>query len=251
MKRSVSVPNLTAPSHRTNLQAALRISIASSSPDPISISALKAADPDSPSLTLTINAKQSWGASPPRPLTLCTSSTILGLGDPGIHVYMRCRGKEKSMLGDPLSGINMHYAEPKSDDWKTELNFATVPPGDEGLTVTRTVSCRALLKARGKDKGPEPGEEYDLRLSRGRRTALTIWWNWGDLEHDLKERKLVDLVDPRLNSSEQHPPRAPSPPPPILLPFGSWDDDADDEGRSMVWLFVHLDTTPVLVKFVE
>jgi hypothetical protein len=222
------------------------------SPDHLSISKLAASGPDSPAFELTVNVKQAWAVGDcPQPLTICTAYNVLGRDDPSIHVTMSCRNiKGKALLGDPLSGGHMRYAEPTSDDWKTELPFATIPPG-EGLTVTKTITCGRLLKAwgfraQGNEK-PKAGEECELYFTPSRREPLTLWWNWGDLEGDLKDRKLVDMVDPRLNGIENASP----PEPPVLLPFKSWEDTEDQQGRMIVRLLAHYDTTPVVVKFVE
>lgn len=222
------------------------------SPEHLSISELEAACPDAPALSLTINVRQAWAAAdPPRPLTLCTSFNAISPGDVSIRVLLKCRNVQgKYLLGDPITGVHMRYKEPESDDWKTERPFATIPPG-EGFTVTKTISRKRLLKALGfrppGNENPKPGEQYDLFFVPGRNEPFTHWWNWGDLEGDLKDRKLVDIVDPRLNGIKN----APLPEPPILLPFKSWEHDEDEEGRFIVRLLAHYDTTPVVVKFVE
>ncbi|OIW31473.1 hypothetical protein CONLIGDRAFT_667392 [Coniochaeta ligniaria NRRL 30616] len=235
----------------TDLQAVLTWSITSASPGHISIAELEAAGPDAPALSLAINVRQAWAAAdPPRPLTLSTPYNVIGPGEASIRVIMKCRHVPgKNLLGDPLTGVHMRYREPTSDDWKTEMPFATIPPG-EGLTVTETVSGARILKAHGfrppgNDK-PRPGEEYDLHFAPGRNEPFTDWWNWGDLEGDLKHRKLVDVVDPRLNGIQNAPP----PEPPALLPFKSWEDNEDEEGRRRIRLLAHYDTTPVVVEFV-
>jgi hypothetical protein len=119
------------------------------SPTEISLLEEEAADPKSAAFTLTINVKQTSPIRPPRPLTLCTAHTILGEGDSSIRVTMRGRSMEKLLLSDPLHGFHMRYDGPKSDDWKTEMPFATIPGGDEGLTVTKTITWKRLLQTRG------------------------------------------------------------------------------------------------------
>lgn len=157
----------------------------------------------------------------------------------------------KYQLGDSLPGVNMRCAEPESDDWKTELPFVTVPPGAEGLAVTRTISWERLLQHRGKtpplDKQPQPEDEYELYFASGRRETFIDWWNWGNLDGDLKDRKLVNLVNPKLNGVKD----PALPPPPTLLPFDAWGEECDDSGNDFVRLLIILDTTPVLVKFVD
>jgi hypothetical protein len=94
---------------------------------------------------------------------------------------------------------------------------------------------------------PRPGEEYDVFFIRGRREAFTDWWNRGDLETDLKERKLIDLYNPKVNGIAD-----PKPPlPPDLLSYASWEDEYDLAGNQIVRLLIILDTMPVVLKFVD
>jgi hypothetical protein len=229
----------------------LRWTIVDVTPSEISLSEADGADPKRPAVTLTINVRQATPNGDPRPLTICTAHTILGDGDPSIRISMRARGADKYLLGDPLFGVHMRYAIPSSDDWKTELPFVTIPPGSEGLTVTKTITWEHFLQARGKavseERRPRPGDEYELVLCKGRRETFTEWWNWGDLQTDLKDRRLVNLVNPKLNGVEHADP----PPEPILLPYAAWEEECDDEGNDFVRLLVHLDTTPVVVRFIE
>ncbi len=157
----------------------------------------------------------------------------------------------KYLLGDPLPGVHLKYSGPQSDDWKSELPFVTVPPGEGGVTVTKAISWGRLLEIRGKtpspERQPQPEDEYELYFAPGARGIFTDWWNWGDLDTDLKDRKLVDLVNPELNGVKD----PPLPSPPILLPFESWGEVEDDDGNSFVRLLVLLDTTPISVKFVD
>ncbi|KAK3311939.1 hypothetical protein B0H66DRAFT_570953 [Apodospora peruviana] len=240
--------------NRTKLQSVLRWSIASITPSEISLSTASAADPNATALSVSINVRQTWSAEPSRPLTLCTAHTIL-CGRPSIRLYMTSvTDNSRFLLGDPLTGINMRYIEPISDNWKTELPFITIPPLEsEGITIAREITYGDLFAKWGKpipketNSYPKVGEEFELRFAEGgRKESFTDWWNWGDLEGDLKEVKLIDMPNPKVN------PRGPKAPPEgSLLPFASWEDEADDEGNWMVRLQVHIDTTPVVVRFVE
>ncbi|KAK2592121.1 hypothetical protein QQS21_010192 [Conoideocrella luteorostrata] len=250
---TVQIPTETDGNYNwTQLQAALRWSVVNVTPSVISLYEASTKDPSEPALTLTINVKQLSPARDQHPLTICTANTILGEGDPSLRLLMRNSDRAtKYLLGDSLPGINMQYAELELDDWKTELPFATVPPGAEGLTVTRAISWERLLQHRGKapslDKQPQPGDEYELYFAPGRLEPFTDWWNWGDLDGDLKDRKLVNLVNPSLNGVKD--PALPLPP--TLLPFDAWGEGSDDSGNDFVRLLIILDTTPILVKFVN
>lgn len=244
--------SLTGSVFRSQLQAVLRWSVVSILPAEIPLSEAEGTTSDEAAVTVVINVKQVAAKDPPRPLTICTAHTVLGWGDPSIRLLMQARGEHKYLLGDPLPGVHMRYAEPKSDDWKDELPFITIPPGDEGFTATRTISWERLFQHPSgnpvsQEQRPRAGDEYELCLTGGRKETFTDWWGWGDLEGNLKDRKLVDLVNPKLNGVED-----PKPPPPhIVLPYGAWDEDYDDNGNQFVHLLIHLDTTPVILKFVE
>ncbi|KAM7185201.1 hypothetical protein V8F33_012544 [Rhypophila sp. PSN 637] len=245
--------------NRTKLQSVLCLSIVSVQPSEISLAKASASDLNAPALSISINIRQTWSSStdPPRPLTICSAHTILaGPESPSIRLSMTSvDNKSRHLLGDRLAGINMNHREPLTDDWKTVLPFVTIPPSSDGITVTRDISYRDLFARWGKpvppeaDEYPKPGEEFELRFaSEGacRKETFTDWWNWGDLEGDLRHVKLIDMPNPKVNTAGPT-----EPPEGSLLPFASWDDEADDEGNWMVRLQVRVDTTPVLVRFLE
>ncbi|KAI9148916.1 hypothetical protein HJFPF1_10960 [Paramyrothecium foliicola] len=111
------------------------------------------------------------------------------------------------------------------DDWKTRLPFVTVPPGAEGLTMSRTITWEQLLQYLGQrlllGKKPQPGAEYELYFSTGRRETFIDRRNWGDLGSDLKDKRLVNLVNPKLNGVEDP---APPSPPTMLLYYACGDE---------------------------
>ena len=76
------------------------------------------------------------------------------------------------------------------------------------------------------------------------------WWNWGDLEGDLKGKVLGDRTDPSLNSMDRETERKKLPDN-LVLPYAAWEDFEDEEGNEFVWLEVEFDETSMGVKVVE
>lgn len=205
-------------------------------------------------MTITANVKQSWAIGPPRPFTLYSGFSIL-VGEARNNIVLTSKSRDHRLLGDPLGYSHyLHLVQPDADDWKIVLPFVTIPPGEDGLTVLREIKWKDLLGGHddGRSEGnsdwrPEPGEEYNMTWSRGRYRLHTTWWNWGDLEGNLKDKRLVNMVDPRLNGVQN-----PGPPPPdVVLPYDSWKDRRDGDRNTYVWLQMHLDTKPLTVQFVE
>jgi len=144
------------------------------------------------------------------------------------------------------------FAEPDRDDWQKQLAFITIPSLASGQSyeVTRNLSRGELLMydKRNPPVVPLPGEEYELALDCESARAFRVdWWNWGSLEDELKGKKLIAWVDPRLNDIEDRTP----PGDPYVLSYAAWDDIEDDDGNEMVWLEIEQDKTPVTVRFVE
>ncbi|KAI9148786.1 Anther-specific proline-rich protein APG [Paramyrothecium foliicola] len=236
----------------TQLQAGLHWSLAGVAPPIMSLNDAASKDPNTPVTNLIINVKQICPKRQKQTITICTDHTVLSERETSSHILMESKNNpQKYLLGGPLTGVHMRYAEPDADNWKKILPFVTIPPGDEGLTVTKSISWKHLRQYRGKslppDKEPRPGDAYEVRFSEARRETFIGWWNWGGLEGDLKLRKLINLVDSKLNGVED-----PAPPsPPILLPYGAWDGECDNAGNDSVRLLNILDITSLSVRFID
>ncbi|KAI3337148.1 hypothetical protein HD806DRAFT_29219 [Xylariaceae sp. AK1471] len=68
--------------------------------------------------------------------------------------------------------------------------FITIPGDESTVTVTHTLNWERIFKYEGKHAKDDlvPGEKFDIGT---RKDYLgTMWWCWGDLETDLKDKKL-------------------------------------------------------------
>ncbi|KAI9811402.1 MAG: hypothetical protein M1826_003192 [Phylliscum demangeonii] len=242
--------------NRKQLQAILSVSITDCTP----VVSLSAADDESP-FEITVSARITWSAHPSRPLTLSTWRTpfnepVDGLpytGDSIAHaVRMQSAtdpGQRLATLGRPHPSYRVHFKEPDGrEDWRTQMAFMTVPSWASGqsVTVRRVLERRFLFPPADHDADaliPRPGDAFDLLLDAD---IVVAWWNWGDLERDLKEKKFVNWPDPRLNDRHD-----PPPPEPYLLPYACWEPPEDEDGNEMVYLDVEQDPAPRRIRFVE
>lgn len=242
------------PIARTQLQAVLEFALKDCTRT-ISLSASDSSDP----IKVILTARQKWSTCPDRPLTTCTQFTPLDFCMEGrpwtggwVGHYLRMRSvteASKTLLGDPLASMRHHFTQPDRDDWQKQLGFITIPSQASGQSYEVThYLTRSELRSRHDDQEPLPGEEYELVLDCEGARAFTIeWWNWGGLEDDLKGKKFINWVDPRLNGIEDRTP----PGDPYVLSYAAWEDLEDDEGNDMVRLEVEQNKTPVKVRFVE
>ncbi|CAJ2509138.1 Uu.00g141640.m01.CDS01 [Anthostomella pinea] len=239
----------------TDLQVVLRCSIRNVTPTKLSLSEGKAADPAAAALTFELNVQQSWSRSP-QPLTLCTSLTILtNRGRGGQYMNWQGEGPTKIL---PHTFGNARFTRCGRRE-RQNHSYVTVPPGDEGLTFQKGISWGSLLRPYGRPlpENVEPviGDRYDLVFAKNeRREPFTQWWNFGDLESDLKDKKLVHYMprpDPAPVSSGEEDESPQFSPDSVVLPFKAWEDYRDEDRDTFVRLAVHFDTTPVEIVFVE
>jgi hypothetical protein len=144
--------------------------------------------------------------------------------------------------------LRIHWADPyPADNWRDLMGFVTIPSyaSGEELLVTRTLEREDLFSKTwaGTYNIPRPGEEFELGLDSD---FYVEWWNWGDLEGDLKDKKFVVLPNPKYSDRDD-----PPPPDPYLLPYACWDDFEDDEGREMIYLQIDQSEETKRVKFVD
>ncbi|WEW57134.1 hypothetical protein PRK78_002594 [Emydomyces testavorans] len=235
--------------NRTELQSIIEISISSTNPSPARFST------SNPKLSLTISARQTWSAHPDRPLTLCTRHTPLDVAVPG-REWTGESMKRHFMVNKACSALTRrgamihHYKTPDEDDWQQKLGFITLPPAASGgsYSVTREVNFTELL---GADVSQKVGTIFGLELhpSGLMGTPGIEWWNWGDLEGELKGKNLGYRGDPKLNDKNREEEKKTLGD--IVLPFGCWEDTEDDEGNEMVWLEVEFDNQVIDVELVS
>jgi hypothetical protein len=187
-------------------QVTLSVWITTSQP-PQSLSKLNSPS-DTPVLEIQIHIRCISSVRPDKPLTICTSGSILNTCNPEDgHMDSLARG----MLGPgfvctdasggrkvvSLGYFRVHRAR-RDNDWATDLlerpdvKFITVPARDSGdvVTVTHGLSAERLF-AYAEKMGPgdlRVGEKYSARLGDGYIGAM--WWCWGGLDDALKGKKL-------------------------------------------------------------
>lgn len=132
------------------------------------------------------------------------------------------------------------------EDWKEKLGFVTIPCASSGQSynIERAVDLSQLL-----EDPPKPGDAFEINLSSAQfeRGPGIEWWNWGNLEGDLKGKKLGWRGDPKLNekSREEEGKKLPHD---LVLSFENWRDAEDDEGNQMVWLEIVFGSDRDLVR---
>lgn len=174
-------------------------------------------------LTLTLSIASAARGREGNPLTFCTERSVFEAvrpGDGGIDVFARRGfGQLCSATGDPQKHISLGYfhvsGRDKSDSpdlREREYRFVTVPGGGGGgegeehgggtssgsssragpsvATITHGLDWERILRYEEKRKREDlvPGERFEVILKPG--FVGTLWWCWGDLETDLKDKRL-------------------------------------------------------------
>jgi len=97
---------------------------------------------------------------------------------------------------------------------------------------------------------PNSSSKFRLKLdpSAFQHSPGIAWWNWGDLQGELKGKKLGSVGDPKLNDKDREEERKKLDDD-FELGYEDWKDVEDDEGNDMVWLEVQFDEGVVEVDF--
>ncbi|PYI03193.1 hypothetical protein BO78DRAFT_399962 [Aspergillus sclerotiicarbonarius CBS 121057] len=140
---------------------------------------------------------------PGQPITLLVNDSAFEASEPG--------GWQKAVafgsLGQGLESKNdrnrvisfgilrPHYPEPYYD--LTSLHgrgrFLTLPGSGEDVVITHEITMKRLFeRSRLRPEDIQPGEEFQIQVSRGGREIG--WWCWGDLDGDLKGKNLHPWV---------------------------------------------------------
>ncbi|KAH8731121.1 hypothetical protein GQ44DRAFT_822694 [Phaeosphaeriaceae sp. PMI808] len=211
-----------------------------------------------PSITFSISARQIWSASPDRPLTICTRYTPLNAKVPGQILSggrldwniasLDDEGSWNTLRCMPMT-IKDNIRAPRAKDWQQEASFVTIPALNSGHTYN--VDRKLNLSTVPINRRPRLvcGETVYFKLVRGYYFPILdiSWWNWGDLEGDLKSKKLGHRKDPksRGRNREEEKKRLPDE---LVLGYDNWRDTEDDQGNRMVRLEVEFDETPMRVQ---
>lgn len=72
------------------------------------------------------------------------------------------------------------------------MQFITIPSSGSVVVVSHDLPLSRIFKYESDltKEDIKPGEEYSIRLDQ--RYVGVMWWCWGDLEGDLKEKKLSE-----------------------------------------------------------
>ncbi|KAI0384096.1 hypothetical protein F5Y04DRAFT_235712 [Hypomontagnella monticulosa] len=147
-------------------------------------------------LSLRITSSKQEG----RPVTLCVDKSVFQVSDPGeggMDMFSRgafgiIRNADLSRRGISLGYFKVHEArrDDSSDLRELGYRFITVPGDGSSVEVTHRLSWERIFRYEEKRTKAdlEPGEKFEMSINRG--YLGTIWWCWGDLEGDLKGKKL-------------------------------------------------------------
>lgn len=192
------------PSSLQDRQAVVSISLSTSS----STLSLSEAAPSSPpfQLVLTVRIVPGTSRQPGRAITICTTDTVLDPSNPSNTHGVMSRG-----AFGPLRRINQHPDDPpkmislgnwdhyfarreKPQDMRQRewLRWLTIPADGTPVQVFHDMPLRRIFQYEdrlGKDD-VTPGELYQIGLNDG--YVGTMWWCWGDLEGDLRDKKFSE-----------------------------------------------------------
>lgn len=219
-------------------------------PTEISLWEARFAKPQDQAFKIKFNVKQIWSVKP-SPMTFCTYNTVLSktpiclvLGmDPVNHKHMR-------LLPGPAEHMRRHYKNPFDGlyDFKESLPFSTVPPGD-GLILERVVTWGNIFPGGyiivPPERVPQPGDAYDVAIKEPLHRTGCPWWNWGSLDDDLKNKK---LISPR-SSRRSKPSSTEAEDEVRCFGYGPEDRKDGDGATPLANLIVHYDTTPQRIQF--
>lgn len=176
-------------------QALVEITLTTSS----STLSLSAADDAKNPFQLVLTVRIAASSQPHRPITICTYGTVLDQRPGSFDIMalgafspLQCTSDPKKAISLGLWRVNERHKSPSLDlrehDW---LQFLTIP-AEGSVQITHPLPLSRMFKFE-KTLKPEdlrPGEQYRLRMYNG--YVGTMWWCWGDLEGDLKEKKFSE-----------------------------------------------------------
>ncbi|KAJ4294310.1 hypothetical protein N0V90_008000 [Kalmusia sp. IMI 367209] len=192
-----------------DVQATFAVRVTTSRPT-ISLEALRALKND-PALEIQVHIRCVYSIQPSRPITIATSGTIfddshkpedghfdnlaLGMLGGGLSCANAAEGGAIKRIS--FGYFKVKRAHQDNDNhpdlrMRPRAEFLTIPAQntEKEAMITHMVTPERLF-AYADGKTPDyliVGEKYQASLSDGYVGA--IWWCWGDLEDDLKERKL-------------------------------------------------------------
>ncbi|KAI4160836.1 MAG: hypothetical protein LQ342_005361 [Letrouitia transgressa] len=178
-------------------KAVVNVSTTTSSPT----LSLSAAEGFSPTFQIVITLSIGETSQPGRAITICTYGSVfnpsspddgldtLALGTIG-DVHSSVDTEKRISLGN-LKPHFAHGADVKSPDLKQRewLRFITIP-AEGHVQITHNMPIDRMFKYEDRltKNDLQPGETYRFHLNSG--YVGSSWWCWGDLDTDLKDKKL-------------------------------------------------------------
>ncbi|KAI1158793.1 hypothetical protein F5B18DRAFT_66229 [Nemania serpens] len=150
-------------------------------------------------LTLKINIESSVKEG--QPITFMVKNTVFDVkedGDGGLDMFSRLafsglRSTSQDSTKDISLGafrVNERWKS-ESPDWRERgCRFITVPGNGLCVTVTHRLDWTRIFQFERKRTKDDliPGERFEIRMGKGNLGCM--WWCWGDLESDLKDKRL-------------------------------------------------------------
>lgn len=186
---------LTCPPERR--KAVVAVSLSTSSPT----CSNKAAEGSNPPFQIVLTLRLENSTQPGCPVTICTQGTVFAPSNAGDGLDTLALGTVGPLLSssDPQKKISLghfkvHHARAarppsanlKERDW---LHFLTIP-ADGAVQVRHDLPISLMFRYEDsltKDD-LKAGDTYHFSISSG--YFGTSWWCWGDLEVDLRHKKL-------------------------------------------------------------
>ncbi|KAI8957139.1 hypothetical protein F5Y11DRAFT_104600 [Daldinia sp. FL1419] len=148
-------------------------------------------------LILTLRIVES--AREGRPITFCTDLSVFDVIESGL-IDMPARGAFGSLRdasGDTARNISLGFFHVRyftnstsSDLRERDKRFVTIPGDGSPAMVVHRLGWGRIFKYAGSRKKEDlvPGDRFNVAISR--RWLKCTWWCWGDLESDLKDKRL-------------------------------------------------------------
>lgn len=134
---------------------------------------------------------------PNQPITIIINDTIYDSSRDFIVGALGAFGRGLISTSDPeriisLGGIKIHYSNENAGApnlLDRGAQFITIPGNGEETIITHEISHDRLFKYSSLSlEDIKPGETFKIHVNK--RRMESDWWCWGDLEDDLKGKKL-------------------------------------------------------------
>ncbi|KAI1109240.1 hypothetical protein F5Y14DRAFT_433343 [Nemania sp. NC0429] len=172
-----------------------KIKVALSAPPSVSLSDAAA------ELHITLKIHIDSSVREGQPITFMVDNTVFEVkeeGDGGMDIFSRGGFSGiRSTSQDSTKDISLGYfkvnGRPKSESpdlRERGCRFVTIPGDGSSVTVTHRMDWSRIFKYEDKRTKEDlaPGERFEIGLGKG--FLGSMWWCWGDLETNLKDKRL-------------------------------------------------------------